>query len=65
MISPSEMLYYYILFHYLSVPFYMYVLMTGGVVPQESLDALVRGRDAQRHARKQLGKTRVASNEMV
>lgn len=32
---------------------------------QESLDALVRGRDAQRIARKHLGKTRIATTEMV
>ena len=32
---------------------------------QESLDALVRGRDAQRVARKQLGKTRASTTEMV
>ena len=39
--------------------------LLGGVVPQETLDALVRGRDAQRQARKLQGKSRVSTTEMV
>lgn len=41
------------------------MVILGGVVPQETLDALVQGRDAQRQARKTLGKAHASNSEMV
>lgn len=48
----------YMAVHYMYLSSSFRILMIGDIVPQESLDALVRGRDAQRRVRKHLGKTR-------